>query len=65
MRKWKVELWMEDTPSEEDIGLKEQGHLAKAEIQLAIEQAKVTIEKEWNGLKVTDYDVYIDKEPDQ
>lgn len=62
MRKWKAEIWMEDTPSEEDIGLKEQGHLSKAEIQLAIEQAKAAIEKEWDGLKVTNYGVYIDKE---
>jgi len=65
MRKWKAEIWMDDTPPEEDITLKDGGHLAQKEINIAMEKAKATIEKEWDGLKVTNYDVYIDKETEQ
>ena len=65
MKKWKVELWIEDTPPEEDIILKDGGHLAQKDINIAMEKAKAAIEEEWNGLKVTDFDVYIDKETKQ
>ena len=60
MKKWKAEIWMEDTSPEG-----EDEYLSRAEIEFAIEKAKAAIEKEWDGLKVADYDVYIDKETEQ
>jgi len=60
MQKWKAEIWMEDTPPEGGFT-----HLQKSGVVSAIEKAKVAIEKEWKGLKVTDFDVYIDKEIEQ
>lgn len=57
MRKWKAELWMEDTPPEG-----EDEYLPQKDIIIAMEMAKEAIEKQWDGLKVIDFDVYIDKE---
>ena len=63
MRKWKAEIWIDDTPPEEDVG--DNRYLTQKEINIAMEKAKVAIEKEWGGLKVIDFDVYIDKEAEQ
>lgn len=57
MRKWEAIIWMEDTPPEG-----EDEHLQKSDVITAIEKAKAAIEKEWDGLKVTDFDVYVDYE---
>ena len=62
MKKWKAEIWMEDTPPEGESTQGKEEHLTKREIHIAIEKAKAAIEKEWEGLKVTDFDVYVDKE---
>ena len=62
MKKWKAEIWMEDAPPAVETG---QVHLTQKEINIAMEMAKAAIEKEWEGLKVTDFDVYIDKEIEQ
>ena len=64
MRKWKAEIWMEDSPPRAAIP-GEDTHLTQAEINIAMEKAKAAIEEEWDGLKVTNYDVYIDKGVDQ
>ena len=63
MRKWKAEIWMEDTPPRAAIH-GEDTHLTEEEINIAMEAAKAAIEKKWDGLKVIDFDVYIDKEED-
>ena len=63
MRKWKAEIWMNDTPPRAAIP-GEDTHLTQEEINIAMEAAKGAIEKEWDGLKVTDFNVYIDKEED-
>ena len=60
MRKWKVEIWMEDAPPEG-----EDKYLPQKDIIIAMEKAKEAIEKQWDGLKVRDFDVYIDKEIEQ
>ena len=59
MRKWKAEIWMEDTLQDED------GLLSQDEISRAMEKAKEAIEHVWAGLKVTCLDVHIDKETEQ
>lgn len=59
MRKWKAEIWVEDTPPAEDVG--DNRYLTQKEITTAMEKAKEAIEKEWDGLKVKDFDVYVDK----
>lgn len=52
---------MEDTPP---AGVDE--HLPQSDIIIAIEKAKEAIEEQWDdGLIVTNYDVYIDKETEQ
>ena len=63
MRKWKAEIWMNDRPPRVAIP-GEDTHLTEAEINIAMEAAKAAIEKEWDGLKVVDFDAYIDKEED-
>ena len=63
MRKWKAEIWMEDTPPEENFIQDE--HLTQREINTAMEKAKAAIEKEWDGLKVIDFDAYVDTEAEQ
>ena len=62
MTKWKAEIWMEDTPPEEEVG--DNRYLTQKELNIAMEMAKAAIEGEWEGLEVIDFDVYIDKEDD-
>ena len=64
MRKWKAEIWMDDTPPEAVIP-REDTHLTQEEINIAMEAAKMAIEEEWDGLKVISFDVYLDKETEQ
>ena len=63
MKKWKAEIWMEDTPPKAVIP-REDTHLTQEEIITAMEAAKATIEEEWDGLKVISVDVHIDKGED-
>ena len=70
MRKWKAEIWMEDTPPEGESTLSssfegKEEHLSLSDINIAIEEAKAAIEDQWNGLKVVGFDVYLDKEIEQ
>ena len=64
MRKWKAEIWMDDTPPRVAIP-GEDTHLTHKEITVAMKAAKAAIEKEWDGLKVIDFDAYVDTEAEQ
>ena len=46
MRKWKAEIWMEDTPPEGESTEGKEEHLTQTEINIAMEAAKIAIEKE-------------------
>ena len=65
MRKWKAIIWMEDTPPEGESIQGKDEHLTEREINIAMEKAKAAIEIEYEGLKVADFHVCIDKEKEQ
>ena len=64
MKKWKAEIWIADAPPRAVIP-GEDTHLTQKEINIAMEAAKAAIEKEYDGLKVLDYDVSVDKGENQ
>lgn len=55
IQRWKVEIWLEDTPSDAS-------YLTQEELIIAMVNAKEAIEETWTGLKVIDMDVHEDKE---
>jgi hypothetical protein len=57
MRKWKAEIWMEDTREDEN-----DRYLTQEEIEFAMKKAKEAIENVWTGLKVVVFDAYREAE---